>query len=119
MSVVLTQGIQPLEWLVSTDGTYSIDQVTVTVSGATALKSGQVLGQITATGKWVAHSAAATDGSEVAKAILQADTSDVNGDHQAVAYTRHAEVWGAMLNSGVAPTTAAITSLAAAGIIVR
>jgi hypothetical protein len=116
---VLTQGIQPLEWLIHSHGTYSVDKITVTVSGGAALKSGQVLGQITATKKWVAHSAAAADGSQNAKAILHADTSTVNGDQPAVAYTRIAEVWGEKLNQGVAPTALVIASLATAGIVVR
>lgn len=119
MTTIFTQGIQPKEWLVSDHGTYSYDAVTVTVVGAVGLPSGQVLGKITATGKWLAHNAAAVDGSQVAAGILCAAVPAVNGDYSAVAVKRIAEVWGVKLNAGVAPAAAAIASLASAGIIVR
>ena len=51
---VLTQGMQPLEFLISeANSSRSRDQATVTIAGAVALPSGTVLGKITATGKYV------------------------------------------------------------------
>lgn len=50
---------------------YDRDNVTVNLAAATTLKVGTVLGKITATGKYVPRDAAASDGSQVASAIVR------------------------------------------------
>lgn len=114
----LTQGIQRDEWLVSSgEGQISFEKVTVTVAGAVALPSGTVLGKVTASGKYVKYDEAGTDdGRRVAAAILRTPLPGVNGDHQAAAVVRLAEVFGAMLTGIDANGTA---DLKAANIIVR
>lgn len=59
------------------------------ISGQNLLR-GQVLGRITASGKWTAYAAGASDGSQVARAILFRDTDASGGDAVAQAY-RHGE----------------------------
>jgi hypothetical protein len=116
----LTQGIQPLEFLLSEgEGQISRDEVTVTVAGAVALPSGQVLGKITATGKYVAYASGATDGSQTAVAVLGTPLDGVNGDYKALVFSRYCEVIGDRLDGGTAPNATVIGELAAVGIIVR
>lgn len=116
----LTQGIQTGEFLLTeANGMRSRDQVTATVAGAVALPSGQVMGKITATSKWVAHNTGAADGSQNAAGVLYNPLPGVNGDYKATVFTRHCEVIGNRLNGGTAPIAATITALAALGIIVR
>ena len=116
---VLTQGYQTGEFLLSDEGMRSRDAVTVTIAGGVALPSGQVLGKITASGKFVAHDAGASNGSQTAVAVLYTPLPGVNGDVKATAITREAEVITKVLNNGVAPTALALSQLAAAGIIAR
>ena len=59
-------------------GTYSRENKTL-ISGQTLL-AGRVLGKITASGKYTALAPAAGNGSEVAAAILVADTDASGGD---------------------------------------
>lgn len=118
---VLTQGIQPYEFLLSeANSTRSRDNATVTIAGGVALVSGQILGRITATGKYVRHDVAgADDGRRTAAAVLATPLDGVNGDVKATIFARDCEVITNRLNDGVAPTTLALTQLAAAGIIAR
>ena len=103
-------------------GTYSRENKTL-ISGQNLL-AGRVLGKITASGKYTALAPAAGNGSEVAAAILVADTDASGGDKTCAMVLRNAEVnnaelgWGA-LDAG--QITTATTQLAAAGvgIIVR
>lgn len=122
MPNVKTQGYQPGEWLISdANGQLSRDAVTVSVGAGVGIKNGTVLGQITASKKYVPHNNGATDGSQLAKAILLYDIESAPGarDVQATAYTRLAEVWGAMLNQGTGVTADVVTELAAQTIVVR
>lgn len=115
-----TQGIQTGEFLLSeADGTRSREQVTVTIAGAVALPSGQVLGKITVSGKYVAHNTGAADGSQNAAAVLYNPLPGVNGDVKATVFIRDCEVIGNRLNGGTAPAAPAIAALTALGIIVR
>jgi hypothetical protein len=67
---VKTEGKHAGEFLVSeAPGTQSRDKVTVTVPANTTLEPGYVLGQLSATGKYVPYDNSATDGSEDAAAI--------------------------------------------------
>jgi hypothetical protein len=96
-------------------GTRSREQVVVTQAG-TALAAGTVLGKITASGKYVPYSNGASNGSEVAAAVLY-DTLDAKtGDTEAVVHVRDAEVAEVMLTGLDAPGK---VDLAALGIIVR
>mgnify|MGYP000402677497 CR=1 FL=1 len=117
---ILTQGVQPLEFVLSeANGQQSRDTVTVTIAGAVALVTGQLLGKITASGKYVKHNSGASDGSQTAVAVLGADLPGVNGDYKALAITRNAEVITAMLNNQVAPAAQALADLKTVGIIAR
>lgn len=69
----------------------SRDNVTVTVDGAD-IKSGTVMGKITASGKYVPYSNAASNGSEVAAGILYQHIDSTTGDVQAVIFNADCEV---------------------------
>ena len=71
-------------------GSYSRDELTI-VSGQN-LKANAVLGKITASGKYKEYDNGASDGSEVAAAVLLADTDASAADKQAACLTRVAEV---------------------------
>ena len=116
-----TQGYLTGEFLLSEgEATLSRDQATVTIAGGVGLPSGTVMGQITATSKWIKSLTGAADGSQNAKAVLLTDLSAAaNGDTKAVLITRAAEVIGAVLNGGAGPLSGQATSLGAAQIIVR
>lgn len=111
-----TEGVRTLEFLLSDEESMSYDEVTLTVSASTALKSGTVLGKITASGKYIAYSNGAVDGSQTAVAILRNESQAVNGDYKVAAITRLAEVQGSLLTGIDAP---AIVELALVNIIVR
>jgi hypothetical protein len=69
----MNEGTYPGEFLVTeSPGTISRDTVTVTVAADTTLESGTVLGQITASGKYVPFDDSSSDGRETAAGILYA-----------------------------------------------
>lgn len=104
------------EFLISeANGSISREAITVAAAAA-ALAAGTVLGKLTASGKYVAYSNAASDGSEVAAGILYAPLADSASDQAAVLIARHAEVDSALLVGLDAP---ARVDLAALQIIVR
>lgn len=114
---VLTQGIQPGEFLLSeANGSRSRDNVTVTVAGAVALPAGTLLGKITATSKYIKYLDGASDGSQAVAAILLNPIPGVNGDYKAAVLARDCEVIGSMLAGSDANGLADLKSL---GIIVR
>lgn len=120
MGIVLTQGVQTGEWLLSeADGQRSRSKATVTISGAVALPSGTTLGRVTASGKLIKYSNAASDGSQQVVAILLNALPGVNGDYQAAVVDVDAEVMGAMLNGRTGVDAAGIADLLALGIKVR
>lgn len=93
-------------------------------SGAGKLEPGTILGKITASGKFVAHAPAASDGSQTAVAILYSAVDATSADAAAVISARDCEVKGPELIYNAATDTAAEiaavhASLAANGIIVR
>jgi len=96
-------------------GTRSREQVTVTQAG-TALAAGTVLGRITATGKFVPYSNTATNGSEVAAAVLYDRLDAKTGDTRAVVHVRDCEVANAMLTGLDTPGRADLLAL---GIVTR
>lgn len=121
---VLTERRHTGEFILSeAAGKRSRDNVTI-ASGAGILAAGTVLGQITASGKYVASAVGAADGSQVAKAVLLAEVDATSADVAAVALTRDCEVNGNILTYAAdrdlaAEKTAANVDLAGAGIIVR
>ena len=67
----LSESARPADFLVAeAPGTISRDTVTVTVPANTTFAAGRVLGQLTATGKYVAYDDGNSDGSEDAAAVL-------------------------------------------------
>lgn len=111
----LYQGKFNAEFLLHYDNKYSLEVVTL-AAGAPALKAGTLLGKVTATGKYVAYSNSANDGSEVAAAILKDNVNDLTVDQKVVVVVRHAEVQGTELTGLDAPARA---DLLAMGVIVR
>jgi hypothetical protein len=121
MANVKTEGVYGAEFLLSNEETLSLDKG-VLISGQN-LNVGTVLGKITASGKYTLHNNAASDGSEVAAAILYNTTDASVGDTACTVLTRLAEVAEAKLifKSGisVANKAAAIAALATQHIITR
>ena len=110
-----------LVWEVLRD--YTRETITV-ASGAGKLEPGTVLGKITTGGKYTGLAPAATNGSQNAAGILWDGLDATSADGQAVALVRGP----AILNKSEvtfpagateAQMTAAITALAAVGIILR
>lgn len=114
------EGLHPFEAVLSYD---NISKDTVTLISGQNLTAGTVLGKITASGKYTLHNNAASDGSEVAAAVLAYDGDASGGDASVVAITRLAEVKEDLLvwKTGIsAPNKAAgIVALAANFIIAR
>jgi hypothetical protein len=113
---VKTEGQHAGEFLISeASGTRSRESITVTGG---SFPVGQVLGKITASGKYTAYDAAVdpADGSETAVAVLFDAVDASSADAKGVAIMRDAEVRGSDLTDNDASGT---TDLAAAGIIVR
>lgn len=92
---MLTEATRPGEFLLS-EGSGAISRDAVTI-GAGDLPAGQVLGKVTASGNYVAYDPGASDGSEVAAAILYGAADATDGAVQAVAVTYHAEADGGQL----------------------
>jgi hypothetical protein len=111
------------EFIVSEcDGQISRDTVTVTVATAAKLVPGQVLGKLTATGKYVKFDDSATDGSETAAAILYGELDNTDGttaDFQGAVINFGAEVRSADLVWGTASSVVGLPQLHALGIKAR
>lgn len=75
----------------------SISREKISLVAGDALPAGQVLGRITATGKYAAYDAAANDGSQTAAGVLYAPAGASVADRDTVAIVRHAEVEAAVL----------------------
>lgn len=95
------------------NGTYSREEVIVTGGPYVA---GQVLGKITASGKYTAYASGATNGTQTAAAILYSGVDASASDVEKTVIVRAAEVWENLLTGDDAD---AITDLAAIGIISR
>lgn len=89
-----TQTIRSGEFLLSEgNGHISRETVTILTGQSAVLSAGTLLGTITATGKYSVYDGAATDGTEVASAILyNANVDATVADAKAVAVVRMAEV---------------------------
>jgi len=94
-----------------------------TIASSVALKTGTVLGMVTASGKYKLHDPAAVDGTETASAILYGDADASGGDAPAVVVVSDAVVIGAALTykSGMSQANkdAAQAALEAQGIVFR
>ena len=104
-------------------GLRSRDAATI-AAGSGIVKPGQVLGRVTATGKYVPQKTTATDGSQVAAAIAYAWVDATLVDEPVTITARDSEVFGQRLtyDPSVATPQAfadAAAALAARGIILR
>ncbi len=102
---------------------YSRDEITL-LAGSGAIEVGEVLGKITASGKYVPLDTTAEDGSQGAAAIaLEKVTVAASTDKTSVALVRHSVVkndglvWPTGISAG--DKTTAIAALKALGILVR
>jgi len=111
----LTQGKWTGEFLLSDEGTYSRDQVTI-AAASPAMVPGTVMGKITASGKWAPYNNANADGTQTAAGILLYAVPDSASDQKAVVITRLAEVAQTELTGYDAPAGVELTAI---GIIVR
>ncbi|WP_339799658.1 head decoration protein [uncultured Marinobacter sp.] len=109
-----TETVRAGEFLVS-EANGSRSRESVTLTGGPYLP-GQVLGVVTASGKYTAYASGASNGTETAVAVLYGPADGSAADVSAVVIARDAEVSEALLTGADAD---AITDLAAAGIIPR
>src|SRR5574343_568751 len=87
---IITEGNHQAEFLLGELDSLSLDTVTL-ITGQN-IKSGTVLGKITASGKYTLHNNAASDGSEVAVAISLNDVDATSADTPCVIVARMQEV---------------------------
>lgn len=109
--------------LTEANGLRSRDNAKI-ASGSGKVEPGTILGKITASGKFVPHAPAASDGSQTAVAILYSEVDATSADQPAVITARDCEVKKDELiynaATDTAPEIAAVhAALAANGIIVR
>lgn len=109
-----TEATRAGEFLVS-EANGKRSRETITVTGG-PYPAGQVLGEVTSSGKYTAYASGASDGTETAAAILWDAADGSEEDVTAVAIVRDAEVDEASLTGEDAD---AITDLADIGIITR
>lgn len=105
------------------NGDQSYDAIVI-VSGAGVIKSGTVLGKISASGKYKAYDNDAADGTQTAAAIACCEVDATSADVAVKAMVRTGEVWKERLVWGAAVTTqaekdAAYVDFAAEGLIAR
>ena len=122
--MALNEGVYAEEFILSElPGRISRDVVTVTVAATTTLDPGQVLGKITATGKYVPVDDTASDGRENAAGILVRELANAAGSPadfaDALVLNFGAEVSEGGLIWGASDDAAGIADLAALGIKVR
>lgn len=129
MATIFTEGAYASDWLKrEEDSLYSREQVTI-VSGSNSagvpLKTGTVLGKITASGKYTPHTLGAANGAQTAVAILLTETVDASAaDKRAVVIARDAIAMQYGLTYGTDVTTSGNRAtvngqLASVGILVR
>ncbi len=101
----LVEGIHTGEFLLSeANGTLSREKITI-AAAAGAMKSGQLLGKITASGKYVEYASGASDGTQTVAAVLYTEVADSAADQVATGILRLAEVDSAKLTGAVNSTT--------------
>jgi hypothetical protein len=122
MSNFRYEGLHPGSFILrESEGTLSRDNATI--SGGTVVQTGQVLGQITATGSFVPWNPAANDGSQNACALPVYKYDVVAGDVKGVILARNCSVIADQIvwPVGVSPAdkAAAIAALKKLNILVR
>lgn len=118
---ILTDTAHTGEYIVSeANGYRSREEVTVDATGG-ALIAGTVLGKVTASGKYIAHTIAASDGSENAAAILYEGIGAVEAKRTITARDSEVNEPSLTFEDGIsaANKTATIAALAALGIVMR
>lgn len=123
MATVLRSTVRPLDFLLS-QGNWSISRDNVVfATNALPYQPGQVLGKVTATGKYAPLNTAASDGTAIAVAIACYPYDATAADIKGVIIARQAEVKADCLiyPTGIsdADKTTAVANLKAAGILVR
>ena len=117
----LTEGTHASEFIVSlASGNRSVDSITV-VSGQD-LAAGDVVGVVTASGKYAIYNNAAGDGTETAAGVMYAAVDASAADATGLVVVRDAEVNLAELgwnSQAGAAQTAGVADLKAVGIIAR
>lgn len=118
----LTEGFHTAEFVLSeANGGRSREKVTI-VSGQD-LVAGEVLGKVTASGKYATHDQDAVDGTEAAAGVLWEAVDASAADKEGVALVRDCEVNGTRLTWETDITAGEITTatgeLAALGVIIR
>lgn len=124
MPTTLMQSMPQTAFLISeANNTRSREQIILATAAGNNLKSGTVLGKITASGKYTQLAPAASDGSQTAAAILYWDADASAADMRTVAITNDAEVVDTLLiwPSGITSPekTTAISQLLALSIKLR
>jgi hypothetical protein len=121
---VLSQNLRgTAHYLVSEASGYRSREQIVVASGSGKLDAGTVLGRVTASKKFVPFDPAATNGAEVAAAVLYEACDATDQDVRRTVTARHAEVhadvlvWGGTVTD--AQKTTALTQLAGLGIAAR
>lgn len=123
MSLLVTSPV-PSDWLKSEEASFRSRSTVVIASGSGKLQSGQVLGKLAASGKFVPNAATGSDGSQTSAAILLLPVDATSADAQAVivdcdAVVSHAGlIHGPSVNDAT-KRAAANAQLAAVGIKVR
>jgi hypothetical protein len=116
---VETEGRHAGEFLLS-ENNRTISRKNVTIASGENVVAGQVLGKITATGKYAAYDNGAGDGTQAAAGIALDNYDASSADVEGVAIVRDAEVIKeALTYLTSADESAAITDLEALGISVR
>ncbi|NDV88795.1 head decoration protein [Aurantimonas aggregata] len=91
MSVLISEGRYPSDWLKEYEHDYSVEEVII-ASGAGIVDSGTVVGKITASGKYAVVTVAAVDGSQNAAGIVMRLVDATSADAAAVIVARKAKV---------------------------
>ena len=93
MPTTLTSSIPQAAFLLSeANNTRSREQIVLATAAGNNLKSGAVLGKITASGKYTVLAPTASDGSQTAAGILYWNADASAADQRTVAITNEAEV---------------------------
>lgn len=116
MPETLQEGRTPGDWLQFEESSH-FSRDAKTVASGQNLKSGTVLGQVTASKEFVACDPTASDGSEVARALNLVDVNATDAAKKAVLITRHAEVNRSGLIFGAGFTTEALRDAAMAELL--
>ena len=103
------------EFLIS-EGNGNISREEVTVVSGQDLVAGELVGKVTASGKYATYDNGAADGTETAAGIIYADCDATGGDTLAAIVVRDAEVSSNTLTGSDAN---GVTDLAALNIIIR